>query len=134
MSGFNKTYYITLHCIEARILIPATMTIHFLPVRFAPAAVPYGICPDIACRPRPGRGCAYTLFSSSRGFFFCSSSHNCRGIYPPYSFPNQYVLPHDRHPSTASYKLARSSSKVSPWVAQPGIAGTSAQKPPSSAS
>src|SRR3954453_11273135 len=30
--------------------------------------------------------------------------------------------------------LARSSSIDSPWLAQPGMAGTSAQKPPSSAS
>lgn len=40
----------------------------------------------------------------------------------------------DKQPSTASYKFVNSSSKLSPWVAQPGIAGTSAQKPPSSAS
>src|SRR5215204_6529061 len=40
----------------------------------------------------------------------------------------------DKQPSTASYKFVKSSSKVSPWVAQPGMAGTSAQKPPSSAS
>src|SRR5437899_1352759 len=40
----------------------------------------------------------------------------------------------ERQPSTASCRLWRSSSIVSPWVAHPGIAGTSAQKPPSSAS
>ena len=36
--------------------------------------------------------------------------------------------------STASYRFLSNSSNVSPWVAQPGIDGTSAQKPPSSAS
>src|ERR1700704_3128449 len=46
--------------------------------------------------------------------------------------PAAYV--EDRQPSIASYRFCSSSSKVSPWVAQPGIAGTSAQKPPSSAS
>src|ERR1700738_2406681 len=40
----------------------------------------------------------------------------------------------ERQPSIASYKFCSSSSKVSPSVAQPGMAGTSAQKPPSSAS
>src|SRR5690348_8993662 len=40
----------------------------------------------------------------------------------------------DRQPSIASCKLCMSSSMVSPCVAQPGMAGTSAQKPPSSAS
>jgi hypothetical protein len=35
-----------------------------------------------------------------------------------------------RQPSIASCKLCISSSMVSPCVAQPGIAGTSAQKPP----
>lgn len=40
----------------------------------------------------------------------------------------------DKQPSMASYRFVKSSSKVSPCVAQPGIAGTSAQKPPSSAS
>lgn len=40
----------------------------------------------------------------------------------------------ERHPSTASRRFASSSSIVSPCVAQPGIAGTSAQYPPSSAS
>src|ERR1700687_429605 len=40
----------------------------------------------------------------------------------------------DRQPSTASYKFCSSSSKVSPWVAQTGMEGTSAQSPPSSAS
>src|SRR6266516_4842196 len=44
------------------------------------------------------------------------------------------AVPTERHPSIASCKLRRSSSMVSPCVAQPGIAGTSAQKPPSSAS
>ena len=33
----------------------------------------------------------------------------------------------DKHPSIASRRFCRSSSMVSPWVAQPGIAGTSAQ-------
>src|ERR1700756_5373583 len=36
----------------------------------------------------------------------------------------------ERQPSMASCKLRRSSSIVSPCVAQPGMAGTSAQKPP----
>src|SRR5271170_2683643 len=40
----------------------------------------------------------------------------------------------DRQPSIASCTLRSSSSMVSPCVAHPGIAGTSAQKPPSSAS
>src|SRR5271165_3968718 len=40
----------------------------------------------------------------------------------------------DKHPSMASCKLASNSSHVSPCVAQPGRAGTSAQYPPSSAS
>jgi hypothetical protein len=40
----------------------------------------------------------------------------------------------DRHPSTASCTFLRSSSRVSPSLAHPGIAGTSAQNPPSSAS
>src|ERR1700730_13656452 len=40
----------------------------------------------------------------------------------------------ERQPSMASCRLPRSSSMVSPCVAQPGMAGTSAQKPPSSAS
>src|SRR5271165_986892 len=40
----------------------------------------------------------------------------------------------DRHPSMASCTLASNSSHVSPCVAQPGMAGTSAQYPPSSAS
>src|SRR6202035_1289965 len=40
----------------------------------------------------------------------------------------------DRQPSIASCTLRINSSMVSPWVAQPGMAGTSAQKPPSSAS
>src|SRR5882672_2734005 len=39
----------------------------------------------------------------------------------------------DRQPSIASYRFFCNSSQVSPWVAQPGIAGTSAQYPPSSA-
>src|SRR6266478_6839919 len=39
----------------------------------------------------------------------------------------------DRQPSIASRRLRKSSSMVSPCVAQPGMAGTSAQKPPSSA-
>ena len=39
-----------------------------------------------------------------------------------------------KQPSMASCRLRISSSMVSPWVAQPGMAGTSAQKPPSSAS
>ena len=33
----------------------------------------------------------------------------------------------ERQPSTASYRLVSSSSKDSPWVAHPGMAGTSAQ-------
>src|SRR3954464_557378 len=40
----------------------------------------------------------------------------------------------DRHPSIASWRFCISSSMLSACVAQPGIAGTSAQKPPSSAS
>ena len=39
-----------------------------------------------------------------------------------------------RQPSIASCKLASNSFMVSPWVTQPGMAGTSAQNPPSSAS
>ena len=39
----------------------------------------------------------------------------------------------ENQPSTASRRLAMISSIVSPWVTQPGKAGTSAQKPPSSA-
>lgn len=39
-----------------------------------------------------------------------------------------------RQPSMASRRLAISSAMVSPCVTQPGMAGTSAQKPPSSAS
>lgn len=39
----------------------------------------------------------------------------------------------ERQPSTASRRLLVISSMVSPWVTQPGKAGTSAQKPPSSA-
>src|SRR5215467_3730678 len=42
--------------------------------------------------------------------------------------PATYV--EDRQPSIASYKFFSNSSKVSPWVAQPGMAGTSAQYPP----
>src|SRR6266508_3391412 len=33
----------------------------------------------------------------------------------------------DKHPSTASSRFCNNSSKVSPWVAHPGMAGTSAQ-------
>src|SRR5690242_2874448 len=40
----------------------------------------------------------------------------------------------ERQPSIAWCRLRRSSSMVSPWLAQPGMAGTSPQKPPSSAS
>ncbi len=40
----------------------------------------------------------------------------------------------DRQPSTVSYKLLNNSSNVSPCIAQPGMAGTTAQYPPSSAS
>jgi len=40
----------------------------------------------------------------------------------------------DKQPSTASYMFFKSSSNVSLWVAQPGIEGTSARYPPSSAS
>src|SRR5947209_1955685 len=40
----------------------------------------------------------------------------------------------ERQPSIASWRFRNSSSIVSPWLAHPGIAGTSAQKPPSSAS
>src|SRR6267142_772204 len=40
----------------------------------------------------------------------------------------------ERHTSIASRRFCMSSSMLSPWVAQPGMAGTSAQKPPSSAS
>jgi hypothetical protein len=40
----------------------------------------------------------------------------------------------ERQPSTASCTFARSSSSVSPSLAQPGTAGTSAHRPPSSAS
>ena len=40
----------------------------------------------------------------------------------------------DRQPAMASRRFARSSARVSPCVAHPGIAGTSAQYPPSSAS
>ena len=39
----------------------------------------------------------------------------------------------ERQPSMASRRLRSNSSMVSPWDAQPGMAGTSAQKPPSSA-
>src|SRR5258708_10199976 len=39
-----------------------------------------------------------------------------------------------RQPSMASCRLRINSSMVSPWVEQPAMAGTSAQKPPSSAS
>jgi len=43
------------------------------------------------------------------------------------------VSPASNQSSTASRRLARISSSVSPWVTQPGSAGTSAQNPPSSA-
>jgi len=43
------------------------------------------------------------------------------------------VVSTESHNSTASRKLEVTSSSVSPWVTHPGNAGTSAQKPPSSA-
>ena len=54
-----------------------------------------------------------------------SSIPSCAGAKPE---------PARKQPSTASRRLANNSARVSPWVKQPGRAGTSAQKPPSSAS
>jgi len=50
------------------------------------------------------------------------------------SVVSQGATSQERQPWAASRRLSRSSSMVSPWLQQPGMAGISAQKPPSSVS
>src|SRR5450432_2434770 len=64
------------------------------------------------------------------GCRFHAGNSNIRSI-PPGSGGSTSI---ERHPSIASCRFCMSSSMLSPCVAQPGMAGTSAQKPPSSAS
>ena len=59
--------------------------------------------------------------------------HRANSIMRSFSASPVAVLSTESHSSMASRKLAVSSASVSPWVTQPGKAGTSAQKPPSSA-
>src|SRR3954447_21525721 len=79
------------------------------------------------------QGPAATLDHTSEvaaGYRFHAGNSSIRSV-PPGSGGATSM---DKHPSIASWRFCISSSMLSPCVAQPGIAGTSAQKPPSSAS
>src|ERR1043166_9682193 len=64
------------------------------------------------------------------GYRFHAGNSSIRSV-PPGSGGATSI---DKQPSIASWRFCISSSMLSPWLAQPGMAGTSAQKPPSSAS